>query len=100
MRGTIPPLPQYACMAWCLVKAQAQLYLYLLHDYPSFLWASKCVFTYMAISQTGEINDYMPVHVNVCSNRFTFCEEILHVDIHYMVFVNFYGIKQTILMIH
>jgi hypothetical protein len=27
MRGTIPPLPQYAFMAWYLVKAQGQLYL-------------------------------------------------------------------------
>jgi len=25
----IPPLPQYAIMAWCRVKAQRQLYLYL-----------------------------------------------------------------------
>jgi hypothetical protein len=28
MRGAIPQLPQYAFMAWCLVKAQGQLYLY------------------------------------------------------------------------
>jgi len=30
MRGTIPPLPQYAFMAWFSVKgkAQGQLYLY------------------------------------------------------------------------
>jgi hypothetical protein len=27
MSGAIPPLPQYAFMAWCLVKAQRQLYL-------------------------------------------------------------------------
>jgi hypothetical protein len=27
MSGTIPPLPQYALMAWCSVKAQGQLYL-------------------------------------------------------------------------
>jgi hypothetical protein len=26
MNGAIPPLPQYALMAWCLVKAQGQLY--------------------------------------------------------------------------
>jgi hypothetical protein len=31
MRGAIPPLPQYVFMAWCLVKAQGQLYLYLRH---------------------------------------------------------------------
>jgi hypothetical protein len=30
MNGAIPPLPQYAFMAWCLVKAQEQLYLYLI----------------------------------------------------------------------
>jgi hypothetical protein len=28
MRGAIPPLPQYAFMAWCLVKTQGQLHLY------------------------------------------------------------------------
>jgi hypothetical protein len=27
MNGAIPPLPQYAFMAWCSVKAQGQLYL-------------------------------------------------------------------------
>jgi len=27
MRGAIPPLPRYAFMAWCSVKAQGQLYL-------------------------------------------------------------------------
>jgi hypothetical protein len=30
MRGDVPPLPQYALMVWCSVKAQGQLYLYLL----------------------------------------------------------------------
>jgi hypothetical protein len=29
MSGAIPPLPQYAYMAWCCVKAQGQLCLYL-----------------------------------------------------------------------
>jgi hypothetical protein len=29
MSGAIPPLPQYAFMAWCLVKAKGQLYLLL-----------------------------------------------------------------------
>jgi hypothetical protein len=32
MSGAVPLLPQYAFMAWCLVKAQGQLYLYLLFD--------------------------------------------------------------------
>jgi hypothetical protein len=27
MREAIPPLPQYAFMAWCLVKEQGQFYL-------------------------------------------------------------------------
>jgi hypothetical protein len=30
MSGDKPTLPQYAFMAWCAVKAQGQLYLYLL----------------------------------------------------------------------
>jgi hypothetical protein len=29
MSGAITPLPQYAFMAWCSVKTQRQLYLYL-----------------------------------------------------------------------
>jgi hypothetical protein len=29
MSGAIPPLLQYVFMAWCLVKAQGQLYLHL-----------------------------------------------------------------------
>jgi hypothetical protein len=32
MSGAIPPIPPYAFMAWCLVKAQGKLYLYLYHD--------------------------------------------------------------------
>jgi hypothetical protein len=33
MRGAIPPLPQYAFMAWCPVEARGQLYLYLMNNY-------------------------------------------------------------------
>jgi len=33
MRGAILPLPQYAFMAWCLVKAQGQLYHYYYYYY-------------------------------------------------------------------
>jgi len=29
MSGAIHTLPQYTFMAWCLIKAQGQLYLYL-----------------------------------------------------------------------
>jgi hypothetical protein len=28
MGGAMPPLPQYAFIAWCSVKAQGQLYFY------------------------------------------------------------------------
>jgi hypothetical protein len=60
MRGAIPPLPKYVFMAWCLVKAQGQLYLktylftpwcgtlfeklvvtQLFKIYPAFLWNPK-----------------------------------------------------------
>jgi hypothetical protein len=33
MSGAIPPLPQYAFMAWCLVKAQGQTYLFYLYNF-------------------------------------------------------------------
>jgi hypothetical protein len=33
MSGAIPPLPQYAFMVWCSVKAQGQLYLYFTQVY-------------------------------------------------------------------
>jgi hypothetical protein len=42
MSGAIPPLPQYAFMAWCSVKAQGQLYLYLLPD---------CIFQQMSLTE-------------------------------------------------
>jgi hypothetical protein len=33
MRGDILPLPQYAFMVWCSVKAQGQLYLNFIYRY-------------------------------------------------------------------
>jgi hypothetical protein len=33
MHGATPPFPQYAFMAWCSVKAQGQLYLYVHHSF-------------------------------------------------------------------
>jgi hypothetical protein len=33
MSGAIPPHPQYAFMAWCLVKAQGQLYFTFMYEY-------------------------------------------------------------------
>jgi hypothetical protein len=38
MRGAIPPLPQYASMVRCSIKAQEQLYFYLyLYIYGHFI---------------------------------------------------------------
>jgi len=46
MRGAIPQLPQYTFMAWCLVKAQGYLYLYL---YLAVFWRIE---SFMASTQT------------------------------------------------
>jgi hypothetical protein len=35
MGEAVPALPQYAFMAWCSVKAQGQLYLYLKGEKPT-----------------------------------------------------------------
>jgi hypothetical protein len=44
MRGAIPSLPQYIFMAWCLVKAQEQLYLYLTNSVNYFSVFQVAVF--------------------------------------------------------
>jgi hypothetical protein len=41
MRGAIPPLPQYAFIALCSVKAKGQLYLYLLRFHMAFIVVSR-----------------------------------------------------------
>jgi hypothetical protein len=41
MSGAIHPLPQYAFMAWCLVKAQGKLLLYLKEGAFLFFLASS-----------------------------------------------------------
>jgi hypothetical protein len=49
MSGAIPPLTQYAFMAWCLAKAKGQLYLYLYHAMKAY-WRSgriaPCIFDF------------------------------------------------------
>jgi hypothetical protein len=69
MSGAIPPLPQYASMAWCLVKAQGQLYLFhymyasMPLDIPNQLTAMKVKPAYKGF----------PTYLNVLSitDRFT-----------------------------
>jgi hypothetical protein len=41
MRGAIPPLSQYAFMAWCSVEAQGQFYVYLLLNSPTVTHACR-----------------------------------------------------------
>jgi hypothetical protein len=40
MSGAIPPLPQYALMAWCSVTARGQLYLYLIREESNGLYVA------------------------------------------------------------
>jgi hypothetical protein len=47
MSRAIPPLPQYAFMAWCSVKAQEQLYLYI---YLYILYFHCCIWRYINIT--------------------------------------------------
>jgi hypothetical protein len=45
MRGAIPPLPQYAFMAWCSIKkAQGQLYLLPFYRYNGYYLISGASF--------------------------------------------------------
>jgi ABC-type polysaccharide/polyol phosphate export permease len=56
MRGTIPPLTQYASMAWCLVKARGHLYLVVV----AVVVAAVVVVVVVVVSATVavEVNDY------------------------------------------
>jgi hypothetical protein len=54
MRGDIPPLPQYACMAWRSVKAQGQLYLY-----------------FMKYEVGGSEENYVKRNFMICTFHFT-----------------------------
>jgi hypothetical protein len=51
MSGTIPPLPQYAFMTWCSVKAQGQLYLYL-------YWMGTIIRPKLVIYWRNFVDDY------------------------------------------
>jgi hypothetical protein len=51
MSGAIPPLPQYAFMAWCSVKEQGQLYLY--------IYLYLYVYNIKLIFKLAEVSNYM-----------------------------------------
>jgi hypothetical protein len=53
MSGAIPPLPQYAFMAWCSVKAQGQLYL------TFYFLKGDAVFSYCC-NLFGSVQDQFP----------------------------------------
>jgi hypothetical protein len=48
MSGAIPPLSQYAFMAWCLVKAQGQLYLFYLFQWEYTVFIINDQFRYFS----------------------------------------------------
>jgi len=49
MRGDILSLPQHAFMAWCLVKAQGQLYLYLIRDESHLIGKMKAILSILQV---------------------------------------------------
>jgi hypothetical protein len=55
MHGAIPPLPEYAFMAWCLVEAQGQLYLYL---YAIVVWYVKFVSKYRTDKPSNSVGTF------------------------------------------
>jgi hypothetical protein len=55
MSGAIYPLAQYAFMAWCLIKAQGQLYLNPLLFRKHLKWAKNSICDHVVVS-------YVDVH--------------------------------------
>jgi uncharacterized membrane protein (GlpM family) len=46
MSGVVPPLPEYALMAWYSVKAQGQLYLLRISSADGYLTVKKVKFSF------------------------------------------------------
>jgi hypothetical protein len=71
MSGAIHPLPHYAFMVWCSVKAQGQLHLYLLqgkHDLQGKDLLSGQILTDSAVtSRLGLHFHYRIFNINICS---------------------------------
>jgi hypothetical protein len=60
MSGAIPPLPQYTFMVWCSVKAQGQLYLYLLlYQYENISKAVISKFTLPLPPYSNNLSSYI-----------------------------------------
>jgi hypothetical protein len=55
MNGAIPPLPQYAFMAWCLVTAQGQLHFALFYT--------------ISMNLKARINNYAGKLIKNCGNH-------------------------------
>jgi hypothetical protein len=73
MSGTIPPLPQYALMAWCSVKTQGQLYLYLSYfHFPICLYGRGYVFIIWYLVKSKFIVTLLYLHFIRKSDRSVF----------------------------
>jgi hypothetical protein len=64
MRRAIPPIPQYAFMAWCSVEAQGQLY-FMLHVYP------PSFFEFNTQRRERQIADLLLMHCSIFFCFFT-----------------------------
>jgi hypothetical protein len=60
MRGAIAPVPQYAFMAWCTVKIQGQLYLYL-HFYCRKI-TDEFIQNFMSTMHTSSLTSVADIH--------------------------------------
>jgi len=62
--GAIPPRPLYAFMAWCSVKAQGQLYLYLYRKEKEYLAAESLASHFADTAITIPDYSYICVYIN------------------------------------
>jgi hypothetical protein len=79
MRGAIPPIPQYAFMARCSVKAKGQLYIYLtgVTAYLLYLSVKTAVISAVVLATLNLICSIKAASCCCLHHFSTYCAELL-----------------------
>jgi hypothetical protein len=105
MSGAIHPLPQYAFMAWCLVKAQGQLYLlpryhtkFLMGDFNANVGREdifKPVIGNESLHEASNDNGVRVVNFATSKNLIVKSTTFSHCDIHKQTWTSSHGVTHN-----
>jgi hypothetical protein len=100
----MPPLPQYALMAWCLVKAQGQLYLYLFTFILTFTCGvftdARSIYFFIILLQLRCIYSIFVLKKSFSRRKITGTGSVgygLHNFLFFSLYLNIFSLKLTFL---